>query len=210
MLRQLPTRPFGRPAGNALSSQGVPVRENLPITQRAYDYPDNATPICRNDRVIGHMLVRTKPKRDEVAGAERLYRRFRQGQARGLACCKGIGVRAAASDYWMRWQVSEPIKLSLKQARAVASGWDSESPALNRRDEIGMLLRAVNQSGLNLRSLVADVRGQTDGLHTAGSEIANGNADLSLRTELQASSRRIVDIVSMIDGIAFQTNIRRP
>ena len=59
---------------------------------------------------------------------------------------------------------------------------------LNRVDEIGMILRAVNQSGLNLRSLVDDVSEQVGGLQTASSEIAQGNSDLSARTEQTASN----------------------
>ena len=143
-------------------------------------------------------------------------------------------------------------------------GSPERNVSLNRVDEIGMLLRAVNQSALNLRSLVDDVSVQTQGMHIACSEISSGNDDLSVRTEQTASSleetsasmeelgatvkqnaenasqanqlaasasvvavrcgdvvnqvvetmqginessRRIGDIISVIDGIAFQTNI---
>ncbi|WP_404977090.1 chemotaxis protein [Acidovorax sp. PRC11] len=41
---------------------------------------------------------------------------------------------------------------------------------------------------------------------TASAEMAQGNTDLSSRTE--QASRRIADIIGLIDGIAFQTNIR--
>src|SRR5262249_55903485 len=116
----------------------------------------------------------------------------------------------------------------------------------------------------NLHGIVAQVRKGTDTIAQASREVANGNADLSGRTERQASSleetaaameqltstvkqnagnaneanqlaltasgvatkggeavdqvvntmsainnasRKIVDIISVIDGIAFQTNI---
>ena len=71
---------------------------------------------------------------------------------------------------------------------AVASGQPGENIALNRVDDIGMILRAINQSGLNLRSLVDDVAGQVGGVRNASTEIANGNLDLSSRTEEAASS----------------------
>jgi aerotaxis receptor len=130
--------------------------------------------------------------------------------------------------------------------------------------QIGMLMRAVKQAGLYLKSLVDDVSGQIAGVRSASDEIANGNQDLSHRTdvtaaqlqqtassmsqmtstvrantdtaqeatllagqasaaashggavvghvvntmtEISASSKRIADIISVIDGIAFQTNI---
>ena len=127
-----------------------------------------------------------------------------------------------------------------------------------------MLLRAVNQSALNLRSLLDDVSEQAKGVHAGAADIASGNKDLSARTEQTASSlqeaaasmeqlgatvrqnadsakqanqlalnasetaieggkvvgqvvetmrginessRKIVDIIGVIDAIAFQTNI---
>lgn len=124
--------------------------------------------------------------------------------------------------------------------------------------------RALQTSLEQLRSALSNARNGIDGINTAASEIAHGNADLSARTESQASSleetsstmeeltstvkqnadnarqanqlvlsassvaakggdlvsqvvetmgsikdssRKIVDIISVIDGIAFQTNI---
>lgn len=161
-------------------------------------------------------------------------------------------------------QVSTPIKRILSVAQQVASGEAGASLGLDRCDEIGLLARAIHQSGLNLQSLVADVHEQVSGVREASSEIAMANSDLSSRTELAASnlqetaaameeqtatvrqnaetaaqvrevaeaastvaerggeemtkvestmaliassSRRIADIISVIDGIAFQTNI---
>jgi len=122
----------------------------------------------------------------------------------------------------------------------------------------------VNQSALNLRSLLDDVSEQAKGVHAGAADIASGNKDLSARTEQTASSlqeaaasmeqlgatvrqnadsakqanqlalnasgtaieggkvvgqvvetmrginessRKIVDIIGVIDAIAFQTNI---
>ena len=126
------------------------------------------------------------------------------------------------------------------------------------------LLFAMKTMRDKLVGIVSQVRSGTDTIHTASSEIAQGNLDLSSRTEEQASSleetassmeeltsavrqnadnarqanvlagaasevagkggavvgqvvqtmesinassRKIVDIISVIDGIAFQTNI---
>ena len=49
-------------------------------------------------------------------------------------------------------------------------------------------MRAINQAGLNLRSLVDDVNVQVEGLRQASGEIADGNNDLSSRTEEAAAS----------------------
>ena len=166
------------------------------------------------------------------------------------AVAGAMAVLALATGWWMEHQI--------------AAGQASEAPPLNRVDDIGLLGRAINQSGLNLRSLLDDVSQQVDGVSIASREIAQGNADLSARTEqsaasleqtaasmaemnstvsnnadrarqaelqarqasesanhgreefkgvastmaqIQTRSQRIADIISLIDGIAFQTNI---
>jgi aerotaxis receptor len=180
----------------------------------------------------------------------------------GLAgVAAGLGI---AASWWLERQIVAPLALVLKQAQAVAAGQPAANVNLDRVDEIGLMLRAVNQSGLNLRALVDDVSEQVGGLQTASGEIAQGNSDLSSRTEQAASnleetaasmeqmtatvaqnaegarqatqlavgasaaaakggdvvgqvvgtmqeisnsSKRIADIIGVIDGIAFQTNI---
>jgi aerotaxis receptor len=161
-------------------------------------------------------------------------------------------------------QVMAPIGRILDQASRLARGEPPQDLHLDRVDEIGMLSRAVNQSGLNLSALIDDVSEQSAGVAEASQQIAEGNHDLSSRTEGQASnleqtaasmeqmtatvkqnadaareasqlaqaassvaeqggavvgqvmstmdeitasSRRIADIIGVIDGIAFQTNI---
>ncbi len=278
----------------------------------------NATPVHRNNQLVGYMSVRTKPSRHEIEAAEALYRDMREGRAGNRKLFKGILVRtgvmrwasilqtasvtwrlgaaamasagvvaavslaaglsagalgivagtattaALANFLWLRAQVAVPLATVLRVAQSAAMGSPERNVSLNRVDEIGMLLRAVNQSALNLRSLVDDVSVQTQGMHIASSEISSGNDDLSVRTEQTASSleetsasmeelgatvkqnaenarqanqlaasasvvavrcgdvvnqvvetmqginessRRIGDIISVIDGIAFQTNI---
>jgi aerotaxis receptor len=169
-----------------------------------------------------------------------------------------------ASDLWLQSQVASPLATVLRVALKAAEGNPERNVTLDRVDEIGMLLRAVNQSALNLRSLLDDVSEQAKAVHAGTAEMATGNNDLSLRTEQTASSlqetaasmeqfgatvrqnadsarqadqlaaaaaaiankggevveqvvqtmkgihessSRIADIIGVIDGIAFQTNI---
>ena len=183
----------------------------------------------------------------------------------GLALSIGIGLAAcAAACAFLESQIATPLAIVLKQALRVASCDRVDNLELDRIDDIGMVLRAVNQSGLNLHSLVDDVNDQVGSIHVASGEIAQGNNDLSARTEQTASnleetaasmeqmtatvknnadtarqasqlagaaseaaakggmvighvvgtmeaittaSKKISDIISVIDGIAFQTNI---
>ncbi|OSZ63332.1 PAS domain-containing methyl-accepting chemotaxis protein [Hydrogenophaga sp. IBVHS2] len=175
-----------------------------------------------------------------------------------------IGAAFGLVVWWLDRQIVGPVQQVLRQAQAVAAGQPGSNEQLDRVDEIGMLLRTVNQSGLNLRALLDDVAAQTGGVRASCQEMAAGNADLSERTEqaasslqetaasmeemnatvastgrtaeeatrmaakaseaaeqgsqivtqvvgtmgeISASSRRIAEITSLIDGIAFQTNI---
>jgi len=198
----------------------------------------NACPLVRDDRVVGYMSVRTRPLRDEVAAAESLYARFKQGRAKGLnfhqgllirtgwlrwlsapqlattawrlrlgvvlsvapataclwletsplftAVCLGLGAIMGAA--WLNHQMGRPLASILRSAEQNACGRLSEIPPLNRIDDLGMLSRAVNQAGLNLRSLLDDVSLQVGGVRTASEEIAQGNSNLSSRTEQSAAS----------------------
>ena len=186
----------------------------------------------------------------------------------GAAALATSGLVVASSlllaDWFIEAQLTSPLRKILVVAQQVASGEAGVDLNLNRCDDVGLIARAVNQAGLNLQSLVADVYEQVSGVQVASREIAAANNDLSSRTEqtaanleqtaaameqqtatvrqnsdtaqqasqvanaatlvaakggdamsnvvatmglISASSRKIADIISVIDGIAFQTNI---
>lgn len=186
-----------------------------------------------------------------------------QGATLG-ALAIGMSLSALALSLWLEQQIARPLQWLERRALDVAAGHAQAGAQLNRVDEIGMIARAINQSALNLRSLMDDVAAQAAGLSTASTEIAQGNHDLSARTEQTASSlqqtaasmeemtasvqnnatragqaaqlasmaseaakaggelvtqvvqtmddiaessKRIADIIAVIDGIAFQTNL---
>jgi methyl-accepting chemotaxis protein len=171
---------------------------------------------------------------------------------------------AAAMAYWITRQITQPIRFAVGAAEEFASG--NLTHALHPRgtDEPAQMLHALESMRLALSRVVSNVRQGSEGVATASAEIAQGNHDLSSRTEHQASalqetaasmdhlgstvkqnaenarlanqlalnastvaikggdvvgqvvetmkgindsSRKIADIISVIDGIAFQTNI---
>ncbi len=104
----------------------------------------------------------------------------------GLATALLAG--AACADWYIERQVTQPLHRIAAVAQRVASGEPGENVALDRCDDIGMLQRAINQAGLNLRSLVDDVQEQSQGIATASREIAAAANHLSGRTEQGASN----------------------
>ena len=160
--------------------------------------------------------------------------------------------------------VTVPLNNAITVAQSVARGDLDTDFDVGAPDEVGQMLRALQDMNVSLRAIVGDVRGSIDTIGAATRDIASGNADVSVRLESQASnleqtassmeqltatvrqnaeharqanslvgsassvasrgsavvsqvvhtmgeinasSHRIVDIISVIDSIAFQTNI---
>ena len=180
-------------------------------------------------------------------------------------CLIAFGLVAGlAIGAWLIRGIARSLAEALRVANSVAAGDLTEQITIASNDEIGQLLKALQKMNAGLVEIVSEVRGGTDMIATASSQIAAGNLDLSSRTEEQASSleetassmeeltstvkqnadnarqanslattasevasrggavignvvhtmeeinssaRQIVDIIGVIDGIAFQTNI---
>ena len=177
----------------------------------------------------------------------------------GLACLMVLGAWLGLHQAMIR-----PLQAATRLARTIAGGDLSTRLTSASHDDMGQLLRALQQMNANLVAVVGDVRANVDAIYLGSSEIAKGNMDLSARTESQASSleetaasmeefastvrqnadnahqgnqlaqsaagvaarggnavsevggtmdeisrsaRKIVEIIGLIDGIAFQTNI---
>jgi methyl-accepting chemotaxis protein len=159
---------------------------------------------------------------------------------------------------------SRALNHAVDIAHGIAQGELNQTITPDGRNEVAQVLIALSQMQDNLAKVVAEVRSGSEGVATASSQIAQGNHDLSARTEQQASaleqtaasmeqlsatvkqnaenaqqanqmtqaasstalqggevvaqvvetmkhindsSKRIFDIIGVIDGIAFQTNI---
>ncbi len=160
--------------------------------------------------------------------------------------------------------ITQPLSGALAVAQKVAAGELTSRVVVEGQDETSALQQALKDMNDSLVQTVSNVRSGTETITVASREIASGNADLSARTENQASSleetassmeeltstvkqnadnarqanqlavsassvaeqggkvvaqvvdtmgsikdssRKIVDIIGVIDGIAFQTNI---
>jgi aerotaxis receptor len=166
--------------------------------------------------------------------------------------------------YSLQVAIVRPLRQAINFSRAIAGGDLTAKVETDRGDDMGLLLRALQQMNVNLFAIIGDVRANVDSMSISTKEIAAGNMDLSARTESQASSleetassmeelsstvkqnadnaqqasqlvasasgvaakggdavarvgatmgeinssaKKIVDIIGLIDGIAFQTNI---
>ncbi len=160
--------------------------------------------------------------------------------------------------------ITKPLNEAVAVAERVANGDLSSDIETQSQDETGQMMQALKEMNASLVKIVGEVRDGTETIASVSREIADGNLDLSTRTEEQAaslqetassmrdltdtvktnadnalqanqlassasdvaarggkvvsqvvdtmgsinaSSKKIVDIIGVIDGIAFQTNI---
>lgn len=180
------------------------------------------------------------------------------------AALGSLWATTAAAGLYLSRTIVAPMREAVQFAYRIAAGDLSTEFDCARNDELGEVIRTLNQVSVNMRATIMDVRNGANAMQRATTEIASGTLDLSARTEMQASnlqetaasmeeinatvrnnadaaqqasglatlacdaaaaggkvvgevistmegitqsSSRIGDIISVIDGIAFQTNI---
>ncbi len=114
-----------------------------------------------------------------------------QAHAGAAAFAPALALWLAASGalaWWLHRSVARPLGAVLEQARAVASGQRARPLYAGRGDEIGELMRSLQQAGLNLMSLVDDIQGKAGAVRACAQDMEEGNQHLSGRTEAAAAS----------------------
>lgn len=95
---------------------------------------------------------------------------------------------AAAVGFWVIRSITTPLNKAVSIAQSVASGDLTQNIDAGCKDETGQLMKAMKAMNSSLSSIVSDVRGGTETIKSASSDIAAGNRELSDRTENQAAS----------------------
>ena len=87
--------------------------------------------------------------------------------------------------------LSIPIKVAVDAAQQISTGdlkLTIENKYLERKDEIGLLAKALNQMINKLTEVVSVVLTGSEQIATASEQLSSGNQDLSNRTEQQATA----------------------
>ncbi|TAL23792.1 MAG: HAMP domain-containing protein [Aquabacterium sp.] len=117
--------------------------------------------------------------------ADAIYARARISVLAALAVMIASGLAIA-------WRIAASTSRQLGEAsaaaEAVAEGKLDHDIRIVGRDEVGVLLGALKRMQARLSEIVGSVRSGADSVSIAAQEIAQGNADLSGRTEQQASA----------------------
>ena len=234
----------------------------------------------QKEQAFAHLVDHTIPARNALlaqlsdtvdyqrSGAESDIDEIQSSIQQTLAVLVGLFVVIGASLAGLCWWINHTLKRRVNRSRQIAEqvrdGDLSNAVHDTERDEFSPLLHALADMQTSLIRVVTKVRDNANSVAVASSEIAQGNADLSTRTEQQASSlqqtaatmcelggtvrnnaeharqattmardaasiaerggelvrevvdtmqgindasRKISEIIVVIDGIAFQTNI---
>ncbi|MBY0570270.1 MAG: MCP four helix bundle domain-containing protein, partial [Burkholderiaceae bacterium] len=95
----------------------------------------------------------------------------------------GVGL-----TWFISRSITRPLSEAVHIARTVASGDLTTKVQIATKDECGQLLQSMQEMNDSLVHIVNQVRGGADLMAAATHEIADGNMELSSRTEEQASA----------------------
>ena len=274
---------FVTPAAKELFARFATVEAEYVATMRQALELAAAEPLAQRSATLTQLLDKTRLHADELDGMLDKLSTQKEERARAAAAqassvyetsrsfmialvlgsvAAGLALGALITRALTRQLGGEPA-YAVQIAGAIAEG-DLTVDIRTASHDSSSLLFAMKTMRDKLVGIVSQVRSGTDTINTASGEIAQGNLDLSSRTEEQASSleetassmeqltsavrqnadnarqanvlagaasdvagkggaavgqvvqtmesinassRKIVDIISVIDGIAFQTNI---
>ena len=123
-----------------------------------------------------------------------------------LAWAGALAVTLVALGYVQRVAVA-PLAQLVQAANRMAAGDLTQQPVVTRADLVGDLQKGLSQLNVNLLSIVRDARQESDKMRAATREIAEGNRNLSGRTESQASNlQQTAASMEQITGTVKQTS----
>ncbi len=125
----------------------------------------------------------------------------------GLIQIAALGLLFILLGLFLNAQICRPLKTIVKKMQCVVSGRKTDSTHFERVDEIGLMMRLVNQSGLNLNSLVDDVGTQISGIRAISQQVAKEGDALQARSEetaddLQQTAAAVEEIASAVQQTA--------
>ena len=136
--------------------------------------------------------------------------RLQENARRGLVILGALSLLALGLSALLAWMlarsITRPLHGALDVARSVAGGDLTRRIDVRGNDEVGGLLKALDEMQKHLSGVVSQVRVGVESVGTASSEIARGNLDLSQRTEQTASSlQKTAEATSQLAGTVNQT-----
>ncbi len=110
----------------------------------------------------------------------------------------------AITTFILARAINLPVRKGLDFAQRLASGDFTERVDLDQQDELGMLVKALNQSADNLERMISEIMVSGQNLVQAVDQISAGNQNLSQRTSEQASA--LEEVAATIEEVTSSVN----
>ncbi|MFH5069512.1 methyl-accepting chemotaxis protein [Enterobacter cloacae complex sp. 2024EL-00215] len=203
-----------------ISVRNIPTREEIATSEKLYEK-------VRNNELKQHRFYKGLVVRRGILAFTSLFKRMSTTKRINsgitvttlLACLlvfsfpqsitqvSGLVALFIALALYLHVQISRPVKTIVHQMQRVVSGRKTDYYHFDRVDEIGLMMRLVNQSGLNLNSLVDDVGAQISGIGTISQQVAKEGVALQARSEetaddLQQTAAAVEEIASAVQQTA--------
>ncbi|HZW26053.1 MAG TPA: PAS domain-containing methyl-accepting chemotaxis protein [Gallionella sp.] len=154
----------------------------------------NANPFWKDGQIVGYMSLRTKPTRAQVEAAEKLYRDFREGKARGLTVKEGAVVRSGLLGWFgtiagMGVKARASIALGLLAAMLLWLGIAADAAGR------AALAAAGAAAGYVWWMLVYKVLNQLDVAVRSCQMVASGNLRLEMKDEFRDETGRLMHAI---------------
>ena len=148
-------------------------------TQRFAD--EQLTPMVARYLKAQDEFIAQLERRREAVREEAMAQRIRSGVISTLTALVVFAAGALLAWLLVR-SITAPLQQAVDTANAIAAGDLTRELQTSRKDELGQMLRALNDMSARLRGVVSEVRQGVDSVSSASIQIANGNHDLSART----------------------------
>lgn len=203
-----------------ISVRNIPGRHEIDASEALYER-------VRNNEIKGHRFYKGVLVRRGMLSFLSIFKRLsttkRVNYALGIAALLSFavplllpaGIIQTATlallfillGLFLNSQICRPLKTIVKQMQRIVSGRKTDYTHFDRVDEIGLMMRLVNQSGLNLNSLVDDVGAQIGGIRDISQQVAKEGNALQARSEetaddLQQTAAAVEEIASAVKQTA--------
>jgi methyl-accepting chemotaxis protein-1 (serine sensor receptor) len=168
-----------RPASAALKESNIAAAQKVftDVLEPSYQkVSDSLRPLIELQKNVARAEYETAVKRSELISWVAV-----------VSLVVGLPI-AALFSFLLISGLSRSMARAVELANAVAKGDLTQKIVVEGKDEVALLMSALSDMSQSLVAVVASVRQGSEGVATASAEIAQGNNDLSARTEQQASA----------------------
>jgi methyl-accepting chemotaxis protein len=137
------------------------------------------------DKIGTYSKIADKTSQGYIDEAESDYRSM---TAIGTVMVIGAILMLIAVRIWLNRTLVQRLQSTVSSLQLIANGDLSRAIDAGNQNEIGQMLKELEQMRHTLTGTISGIREGVFGIHKNAREIANGNNDLSSRTEEQASA----------------------